>query len=101
MTLSAGGQAIRYGYKGRKVFCTSGADKGAEEGAEKAAEKEKAAEAVIPDICTKVRMGGKAEDVDVAEAEEGIAFSPVFHLAATKTLSKGGMETWLSLEKAN
>ena len=52
----------------------------------------------IPDIATRVTMGG---DHDTAAVEEGIAFSPVYHLALKKTLTKGGISTWLSLEKAN
>ncbi len=85
MTLSAGADTIRYGYKGRKAYDTS-------------ANAEKSATAIIPDICTKVQIGGIA---DSAEAEEGIAFSPVFHLAVSRNMTEGGLETWLKLEKAN
>ena len=52
----------------------------------------------IPEIGTKVSMGG---DHDTAAVEEGIAFSPVYHLSLKKTLTKGGISTWLNLEKAN
>ena len=52
----------------------------------------------IPAVCTQVEMGG---DNDVSVVEEGIAFSPVYHIALKKTLSKGGFTTWLKLQKAN
>ena len=52
----------------------------------------------IPAVCTKVEMGG---DNDVSTVEEGIAFSPVYHIALKKTISKGGFTTWLKLQKAN
>jgi hypothetical protein len=52
----------------------------------------------IPDVNTMVEMGG---DNDVAMVEEGIAFSPVYHLALSKTITKGGVKTWLNLKKAN
>jgi hypothetical protein len=47
---------------------------------------------------TVVEMGG---DNDEALVEEGIAFSPVYHLATKKTISEGGVKTWLRLRKAN
>ena len=40
-------------------------------------------------------------DADVFEAEEGIAFSPVYHLSLKKTVSEGGIKTCLILQKAN
>jgi hypothetical protein len=52
----------------------------------------------IPDICTTVEMGG---DNDTALVEEGIAFSPVYHIALEKTIKEGGITTWLKLQKAN
>ena len=52
----------------------------------------------IPDVCTTVEMGG---DNDISLVEEGIAFSPVYHIALRKTIRKGGMTTWLRLQKAN
>ena len=52
----------------------------------------------IPAVCTKVEMGG---DNDISMVEEGIAFSPVYHIALKKTISKGGFTTWLKLQKAN
>ena len=43
-------------------------------------------------------MGGEN---DTSLVEEGIAFSPVYHIALRKTISKGGVTTWLRLQKAN
>jgi hypothetical protein len=53
---------------------------------------------IIPDIMTTVEMGG---DNDVATVSDGIAFSPVYQIKLTKTIKKGGITTWLKLEKAN
>ena len=53
---------------------------------------------IIPSIQTKLVMNG---DVDSLSVEEGIAFSPVYHLKATKTISKGEMVTCLYLAKEN
>ncbi len=52
----------------------------------------------IPKVQTVVKMGG---DIDEALVEEGIAFSPVYHLSVKKTISKGGVKTWLKIQKAN
>ena len=82
MTLGVDGEELKYSYLGRKVKVKKGKD----------------AYAVIPDVCTKVSLRGNADELGV---EEGIAFSPVYHLSASKTLSKGGLKTWLSLTKAN
>ena len=62
--------------------------------------KEKASDCFvkIPSINTIVKMSG---DVDEVEVEEGIAFSPVYHLRATKTISKGEITTCLYLQKVN
>jgi ATP-dependent Clp protease ATP-binding subunit ClpA len=54
--------------------------------------------ATIPDVMTTVELGG---DNDTALSEEGIAFSPVYHLALRKTIQKGDVNTWLKLQKAN
>lgn len=80
--LGVDGESIAYSYHGRKV------------------EKENASVAcvTIPDVCTTVEMGG---DNDIALVEEGIAFSPVYHIALRKTICKGGVTTWLRLLKAN
>ena len=52
----------------------------------------------IPKVNTIIEMSG---DVDLFKVEEGIAFSPIYHLALQKTLSKGGIKTCLKLAKAN
>ena len=52
----------------------------------------------IPDVYTRVEMGGEA---DLCEVEEGIAFSPVYHLRASKKITKGAFETWLRLQREN
>jgi len=41
------------------------------------------------------------EDTDEAEVEEGIAFSPVYHINLRNTISEGEVTTWLKLQKAN
>ena len=51
----------------------------------------------IPDVLVTVEMGGECDE---AEVEEGIAFSPVYHLGVRKTVSEGGVKTWLRLRKA-
>ncbi len=82
LTLGVDGENMAFSYHGRKVS------------------KENAGSAyvTIPDVLTTVEMGG---DNDIAEVEEGIAFSPVYHMALRKTISKGGVKTWLRLQKAN
>ena len=85
LILGVGDETINFTYHGKKI--------------EKRSKKEAlTAYVVIPDVMTKVEMGGKA---DAYKVEEGIAFSPVYHLSLTKTLSKGAVETWLKLAKAN
>ena len=56
------------------------------------------AEIEIPNVLTKVQMSGENDEATV---EEGIAFSPVYHLGLSKTISKGEIKTWLKLQKAN
>ncbi len=80
VVLSVGSQSMQFGYLGRSLQ-----------------QRDAVAEVVIPQVCTKITMGG--DDV-VATVEEGIAFSPVYHLSVTKTISKGGVKTWLNLQKA-
>ena len=82
LTLGVDEDTMAYTYHGKKL------------------EKANAASAyvTIPAVCTKVEMGG---DNDVSTVEEGIAFSPVYHIALKKTISKGGFTTWLKLQKAN
>ncbi len=82
LTLGVDGETMDYTYHGRKL------------------EKANAQEAFvnIPQIGTQVAMGG---DNDTAMVEEGIAFSPVYHLGLKKTIKEGGITTWLRLQKAN
>lgn len=79
----AGGEEEVYGYMGRKIT---------ERGACGVAYVE------IPEVQTRIEMGG---DGDEYEAEEGIAFSPVYHIRVRKNISEGVMKTWLRLRKAN
>ena len=81
LTLGVDDQSMKFGYLGRKI--TSEGD---------------VAYVNIPDVSTTVQMGGEC---DTLQVEEGIAFSPVYHLRLTKTISKGGVKTWLNLQKAN
>lgn len=82
LTLGVDEESMRYSYLGRKI----------------AHEKAKSAYVVIPDVMTKIEMGG---DADKYKVEEGIAFSPVYHISLEKKLTKGVAETWLSLQKEN
>lgn len=82
ITLGVDQEEMSFSYHGRKIGKESGT----------------AARVTIPDVCTKLEMGG---DCDIAEVEEGIAFSPVYHIRLHKTISKGAVKTWLKLEKAN
>ncbi len=54
--------------------------------------------AKIPNVSTLLSMGG---DNDSCLINEGYAFSPIYRLALKKTLSKGGMSTWLKVRKAD
>ena len=81
----AGEQEISYEYKCREAEL-AGAD---------------AVSAVIPAIETKVSMTG-SDKAAVGYVKEGYAFSPMFTLGYTKTISdKEVFATWLNLEKAN
>ena len=82
ITMGVDEESMQFGYHGRKVE-KQNAD---------------AAYVTIPDVCTTLVMGG---DNDIAQVEEGIAFSPVYHLRLRKTISKGEMTTWLRLQKAD
>lgn len=83
ITLSVGKQKMNYEYLGRKLTSNESSD---------------TATVVIPDITTKIQLGGNG---DLSCVEEGIAFSPVYHLSVSKTVSEGGLTTWLSLQKEN
>lgn len=76
-------QEMPYDYKGKKIEIAHA----------------KVAEVIIPDIQTKVSMCG--EGVDSLDVEEGIAFSPIFRIAAKKALKEGEFTTWLNLAKAD
>ena len=82
LTLGVDEESMRYSYLGRKITH----------------EKAKSAYVVIPDVMTKIEMGG---DADKYKVEEGIAFSPVYHISLEKKLTKGAAVTWLSLQKEN
>jgi hypothetical protein len=81
LTLRVDDQMMNYLYKGRKLN-----KKNAKE-----------AEVIIPDIQTSITLSGNADELEV---EEGIAFSPVYHLSATKSLKEGSLITCLNLKKA-
>ena len=80
LILGVGEENMQYSYLGRKL-------KG-----------EGVAFVDIPPVSTRVEMGG---EIDSAEVEEGIAFSPVYKLSVKKTLTKGEVRTWLKVKKAN
>ena len=82
LTLGVDDEEINYSYLGRKVVKNNA----------------NVAYVNIPNVNTKVLMTGNA---DTFEAEEGIAFSPVYHLSLKKTVSEGGIKTCLILQKAN
>ena len=82
VTLGVDGEQMNFSYHGRRIV---------KENADRSFVN-------IPDVYTTVEMGG--DDV-TALAEEGIAFSPVYHISVSKTVKEGGVKTWLNLRKAN
>ena len=82
LTLGVDGETMQFSYHGRKLTGS----------------RAEHAYVTIPAVCTTVEMGG---DNDTALVEDGIAFSPVYHLALQKTISEGEVTTWLRLQKAN
>lgn len=76
-TLKADDNEISYEYKGRKVVG------------------KRVAMVNVPQVSSKVSLSTKEGSV---EAEEGIAFAPIYHLRATNV---GGIKTCLKLEKGN
>ena len=80
-TLGVDDNAMQFGYLGRKISCDG-----------------EVAYVTIPEVSTTIQMGG---DCDTLQVEEGIAFSPVYHIRAAKTIKQGGVKTWLNLQKAN
>ena len=81
ITLGVDDNAMQFGYLGRKITSSG-----------------EVAYVTIPEVSTTIQMGG---DCDTLQVEEGIAFSPVYHIRATKTIKQGGVKTWLNLQKAN
>ena len=82
ITLAVDDEQMKYSYLGRKITKRARI----------------AARVIIPQVFTAIEMGGENDE---AEVEEGIAFSPVYRLAIRKTIQKGGVKTWLKLQKAN
>ncbi len=81
ITLGVDDTTMQFGYLGRKITSSG-----------------EVASVTIPEVSTTIQMGG---DCDTLQVEEGIAFSPVYHIRATKTIKQGGVKTWLNLQKAN
>ncbi len=81
LTLGVDKESMQFSYHGRKIT-----------------KQGNVAFVTIPDVCTTVQMGG---DNDALQVEEGIAFSPVYHIRLTKSITEGGVKTWLNLLKAN
>lgn len=82
LTLGVDGESMPYSYHGKRITKANAT----------------AAYVNIPDVMTVVEMGGDNDEMSV---EEGIAFSPVYHISLSKTISKGAVKTWLNLRKAN
>ena len=80
--LGVDGEEMAYSYHGKKIV-KANADR---------------VYVKIPEVYTEISMGG---DGVSAVAEEGIAFSPIYHIEVSKTISEGGVKTWLNLQKAN
>ncbi len=77
--LGVGSNSMDYKYLGRSL------------------EGEDEAYVLIKDINTKIILSGEG----VKKVEEGIAFSPVYHLELRRSIKKGEVVTCLKLEKAN
>ena len=80
VSLGVDGEGMSFSYHGRRITHSDAGE----------------AYVSIPDVMTRVSMGG---DNDEAEAEEGIAFSPVYHIELRKSVKEGGVRTWLKLQK--
>ena len=81
ITLGVDDNTMQYSYHGGKITA-----------------KGEVAFVTIPEVSTTIQMGGEEATLQV---EEGIAFSPVYHIRAAKTIKQGGVKTWLNLQKAN
>ena len=79
VTLGVGKNSMDYKYLGRSL------------------EGEDEAYVLIKDINTKIILSGEG----IKKVEEGIAFSPVYHLELRRSIKKGEVVTCLKLEKAN
>ena len=77
--LGVGSNSMDYKYLGRSL------------------EGEDEAYVLIKDINTKIILSGEG----IKKVEEGIAFSPVYHLELRRSIKKGELVTCLKLEKAN
>lgn len=73
ITLGVDDETMQFSYHGRKIT----------------KQYAQRAYVTIPAVDTVVEMGG---DADESLVEEGIAFSPVYHMALHKTISKGGTQ---------
>ena len=73
ITLGVDDETMQFSYHGRKIT----------------KQYAQRAYVTIPAVDTVVEMGG---DADESLLEEGIAFSPVYHMALRKTISKGGTQ---------
>ena len=82
VSLGVDGEGMSFSYHGRRITHSDAGE----------------AYVSIPDVMTRVSMGG---DNDEAEAEEGIAFSPVYHIELRKSVKEGGVCTWLKPQKEN
>ena len=81
VSLGVDNEVMQYAYLGRKIEA-----------------KGQNAFVKIPSINTIINVSG---DVDNLAVEEGIAFSPVYHLRASKLIGKGEVTTCLCLKKVN
>lgn len=80
--LSVDDESINYEYKDRFITKENG----------------KEIKVNIPDIQTVVSMYGEN---DLMTVKEGIAFSPIYYMEIRKTITEGGIKTWLKLKKGN
>lgn len=82
ITLSVDDNLINYEYKDRSITKDNA----------------KEIKVNIPDIQTIISMNGENDSMTV---KEGIAFSPIYYMEIKKTITEGGIKTWLKLKKEN
>ena len=82
VTLSVDDNLINYEYKDRSITKDNA----------------KEIKVNIPDIQTIISMNGENDSMTV---KEGIAFSPIYYMEIKKTITEGGIKTWLKLKKGN